>query len=46
MRKLYLAFITLMLLPAAVFPIKDGNELIAAMNRKYAGKGDRTMTFV
>ncbi len=45
MRILSLMLFTI-LLPLAVFPMKDGSELIAAMNKKYAGKWYRTMTFV
>ena len=47
MRKLFLFSLLLLLaVPALAADIKNGEELIAAMHKRYAGKWYKTLTFV
>jgi len=47
MRKLFLfSFLLLLAVPALAADIKNGEELIAAMHKRYAGKWYKTLTFV
>lgn len=46
MRKLFLLSLLLLAVPTFAADIKSGQDLIAAMHKKYAGKWYKTLTFV
>lgn len=47
MRKLFLfSFLLLLAVPALAADIKNGEDLIAAMHKRYAGKWYKTLTFI